>query len=634
LILLHPPIAPWATADLAGLDLVLLTDQTLSPGRAFVRSLPDNEALLTPLLADGQDGDLQRWRAHIAWDGGNHLTRYAFVVARDESEGGHLWLGADGPQALVPPEALHFCVHPSERPPDWVCSQVFYQILPDRFARGANSTAVPNSSALKPWGAPIDKHHRQDTLYGGDLAGVLEGLAYLQEELGVTALYLTPVFASRSNHRYDTSDFSQVDALLGGNAALQTLREATAARGMRLVLDGVMNHTGADHAWLQTHPHFYARDDKGRPLGWKGHASLPVLDFAQAGVQDAMYAARDALHPAVLRRWLRPPHDIDGWRLDVIHMLGEGPGAHNNAQHVRAMRQAIREENPAAYVLGEHFSEATRWLQGEQEDGAMNYHGFATPVRAWLAGLPLGPKRARISTAQFEARLTQATAGLPYANQLAQLNLLGSHDTPRFLTELNGDLDLMRVALTLLFTRPGVPCVYYGDEIGLHGGDDPGCRGCFDWDRAHWQQALWRHCQALARLRQTRLEWQQGATLTLTQGDGHLVYARFIGRSAAGPGAATVVAVNRGPAVTVHVPLQGLPLEAAAWFGLGAEGAAVNMVMSQHSLRLDLPARGSLCVMSGAAPPARQTTSPPDHKGDLVTQNHASKSPPNNASQL
>jgi alpha-glucosidase len=625
LILLHPPIAPWATAGLAGLDLVLLTDQDLPPGQVFVRSLPDNEALLTPMLADGHEGGdgrdghsghsgaWQRWRAHISWDRGNHLTRYAFVVARHESEGGHLWLGADGPQALVPLEALHFCVHPTQRPPAWVSQQVFYQILPDRFARGSNSTAVPASGSLKPWGTPIDKHHRAGTLYGGDLAGLLEQLPYLQEELGVTALYLTPIFTSPSHHRYDTRDFTQVDPLLGGNAALQALREATAARGMRLVLDGVMNHTGADHAWLQSHPHFYARDEQGRPLGWKGHATLPVLDFAQAGVQAAIYAERDTLQPAVLRRWLRAPYAIDGWRLDVIHMLGEGPGAHNNAGHVRAMRQAIREENPEAYVLGEHFAEATRWLQGEQEDGAMNYHGFATPVRAWLAGWPLGTARARISTAQFEARLTQAMAGLPYANQLAQLNLLGSHDTPRFLTELNGDVALMQVALSLLFTRPGVPCIYYGDEIGLQGGDDPGCRGCFDGNREHWQQALWRHCQALARLRQARLELQQGATLTLAQGDGHLVYARFVGAGvaglAAGPAAATVVAVNRGPATTVDVPLNRLPLPPSAWFGMGAEGLAVQVELTQRGLRLHLPAGGSLCVMSGAAaagPPSRK----------------------------
>jgi alpha-glucosidase len=346
-----------------------------------------------------------------------------------------------------------------------------------------------------------------------------------------------------------------------------------------------VNHTGSDHAWLQSRPHFYARGASDQALGWKGHASLPVLDFVQRDVQDAIYAAPDA----VLRRWLRGPHAIDGWRLDVVHMLGEGAGAHNNAQHVRAMRRAIRQERPDAYVLGEHFSDATRWLQGDQEDGAMNYHGFAAPVWAWLAGLDLGGQRARISTAQFDRRLTTAMAPVPYANQLAQLNLLGSHDTQRMLTRLGGDVDLMQLAMTLLFTRPGVPCIYYGDETGLQGGNDPDCRRCFDWDRAHWHPALWAHCQRLAHTRQARQEWQNGATLTLAQGADWLVYARF------NAAAATLVVVNRGDAVDIQVPLQKLPVQADAW--TPTDGARLRP--SAARLRLSLPAHGSLCLLSG-----------------------------------
>jgi alpha-glucosidase len=581
LFLLHPPITPWCTVTAEGLDLVLLTDQQLPEGRAWLRSLPDNEELLTVMTADGQQGALWRWRARIAWDTANSLTRYAFVVARGEDAGGHLWLAADGCHALVPPEALHFAVHPREQPPAWVRAQVFYQIFPDRFARSA---AVPADRPLLPWGAAVDKHHTPRSFYGGNLPGIVDKLPYLQDELGVSALYLNPIFSSPSNHRYDTTDYNTVDALLGGETAFVALRQATQARGMKLVLDAVVNHTAAEHGWLQSHPHFYARTADGRPLGWKGHASLPVLDFAQQGVQDAIYAT----HGAVLRHWLRGPQAIDGWRLDVIHMLGEGAGAHNNAQHVRAMRRAIREENPGAYVLGEHFSEATRWLQGDQEDGAMNYHGFATPVWAWLAGLDVGALHARISTAQLAARLTSAIAPLPYTNQLAQLNLLGSHDTPRMLTRLQGDVGLMQVAMTLLFTRPGVPCLLYGDEIGLQGGNDPFCRSAFDWDRALWPQDLWAHCQRLSHTRRARSEWQGGATLTLAQGTDWWAYARYNDHSA------TVVAVNRGAAVDVEVPLQRLPLQAKRWKTLDGTGA--NNAASD--LRLQLPARGSACVLS------------------------------------
>jgi alpha-glucosidase len=449
------------------------------------------------------------------------------------------------------------------------------------------------------WGAPIEPRHAANTFYGGDLAGLVQQLPYLNEELGVSALYLNPIFAASSNHRYDTRDYTQVDAHLGGNAALAALRTATAARSMRIVLDAVVNHTGADHPWFdrwgrhaepgaaqsassrwRSH---YAFDAQGQPLGWKGHASLPVLDFASPALQQAIYGGPDA----VLRRWLRPPYAIDGWRLDVVHMLGEGPGALHNARHVRAIRGAVRQENPQAYVLGEHFAEATRWLQGDQEDGAMNYYGFASPVRGWLAGLDLGGHRARLTTAQFESWMARAMAAIPYANQLAQLNLLDSHDTPRLLSELGGDIERMKLAFTLLFTRPGVPCIYYGDEIGMQGGADPDCRRCFDWDRSHWQMALWSHVQQLARERRRRAEWQRGATLTLAQGADWLAYARYTGQDA------SVVVVNRGAACELSLSLRRLPLGPARWRTLDGQ----TLTAQDAALQLTLPACASVVLV-------------------------------------
>jgi alpha-glucosidase len=567
--LLHPATPPWAVPDEKGLQLVLLSHDTWPEGRVFVRSLPDNEELLTPMQRDGQQGRLQRWRAHIAWDGGHGLQRYVFLVAAEataETPAGLHWLAADGLHGQMPPEAVHFRHHRHGRPPAWVQDQVFYQVFPDRFARGNPAPFTPRQGVAAAWGTRPDPRHGGQQFYGGDLPGLTQRLPYLHEELGVTALYLNPVFSSPSNHRYDTSDYHQVDPALGGNEALAALRSATRARGMRLVLDAVVNHTGEHHAWRRQHPDWYAHDEHGQVLGWKGYGSLPVLDFAVPGVQQAIYGAPGS----VLRHWLRPPHAIDGWRLDVVHMLGEGRGARHNARHLRRMRQAIREENPEAYVLGEHFSEATRWLQGDQEDGAMNYHGFTTPVRGWLAGLEVAGVRQRLSTAAFEAWMTRAMAAIPPANQLAQLNLLDSHDTPRLLSELGGDVARLQLAFTLLFTRPGAPCIYYGDEIGLEGGADPDCRRCFDWQREHWHAGLWAHVQGLARQRAQRAEWRAGATLTLAQGEDWLAYARYT------PQAATVVVVNRGPATSVVLPLWRLPLAARHLSGPGGATAAAQ----------------------------------------------------------
>ncbi len=586
--MLHLPTTPWAVPEADGLHVLLLgAPGTRGDLPAFLRTLPDNEELLLPLQPQAPVTGRPCWRGVVPWDRGNDLTLYSFVLA---SAQGHRWLAADGEHAGVPPESLHFRHHPQQAPPRWVADQVFYQVFPDRFARASPARAL--DVPLRPWGEPPPRPDAAQAFYGGDLVGLRQQLPYLNDELGITALYLNPVFDSPSNHRYDTRDYTRVCPRLGGDAALLALRQALQARGMRLLLDAVVNHTGAEHAWAAdpAAPH-YARGADGQRLGWKGHASLPVLDFAQPAVRQAIYAGQDA----VLRHWLRPPWAIDGWRLDVVHMLGEGPGARHNARHVRALRQAVREENPQAYLLGEHFSEATRWLQGDQEDGAMNYHGFATPVRAWLAGAELGGQRALLPTDDFVRALGDAIARIPYANQLAQMNLLDSHDTPRLLTELGGANPTaharLALAFTLLFTRPGVPCLYYGDEIGLEGGPDPDCRRCFDWDRSHWHQDLWQHVRSLVQLRQRREEWRRGATLLLTQGKDWLAYARCSGQQA------SVVVVNRGPARVVTLPLEQVPVPVQAWWpALPAVGPALP---AAQPARLRLPALGTVLLLAG-----------------------------------
>jgi alpha-glucosidase len=592
--LLHLPVAPWAQAGPDGLAVTLLLNHEAAPGSVWLRTLPDNEEVLSPLQPDGREGALWRWCGSVAWDHGNPATRYAFVIA---DRTGQRWLAADGEHPLVPPEALHFRHHRHETPPAWVREQVFYQVFPDRFA--SSGRPLPAGLRSAPWGTPPARAHAAHTHYGGDLPGLSSKLPYLHEELGITAIYLNPVFAAGSNHRYDTHDYDRVCPNLGGDEALLALREATHACGMRLVLDAVVNHTGRGHPWLSTSPERYAHGPDGSVLGWKGHASLPVLDFADPGLQQAVYGAADS----VLRRWLEPPWSMDGWRLDVIHMLGEGAGAWNNAEHVRKMRRAIRSARADAYVLGEHFAEATRWLQGDQEDGAMNYYGFALPVQSWLAGLRLGlagadaqngPQgRPRLATADLVATLARAMAPIPYANQLAQFNLLDSHDTPRLLSELGGAtpaaLALQALAFTLLLSWPGVPCIYYGDEIGLEGGADPDNRCCFDWDRSRWQQPLWAAVQRLIALRKARVEWRAGGLVQLAHGEHWFAYARCAA------GAATVVIANRGEAIEVDLPLaERLPIAPTHW---QREGSTTTIEAAAR-VRLALPARSATLLLS------------------------------------
>lgn len=560
--LLHPPIAPWRVANERGCELTLLVRGD-APLQAFVRHLPDNEEDLITLVAtdapNAAEGDWRAYRAFMPWDGGNVVTRYSFKLLL--ADGTQRWLAADGEHAHVPPEAMHFRVSRDHRPPRWVREQVFYQVFPDRFARGQTGAVqappdIPGQQAneVRAWGEPVPLDRPTTVFYGGDLPGLESRLDYLQRELGITALYVNPIFTSRSNHKYDTEDYEHVDTTLGGDAALQSLRAATQQRGLKLVLDAVVNHTGAQHRWFnrggghdtlgasqspQSPWHdWYAFQANGQPYGWKGYDSLPVLDYANPAVKAAMFEAPDS----VMRRWMQPPYSIDGWRLDAVHMLGEGSGARNNAQMLREMRTAVKAQDPDAYLVGEHFTEATSWLQGDQEDAAMNYYGFALPVRAWLAAVDTANHPLDIGTAQFAQWLTRAMAGIPYENQLAQLNLLDSHDTPRFLTLLDDNVQAMKLAVTLLMTYPGTPCVYYGDEVGVAGGQDPDCRRCFPWDRSQWNLDLYEHYRLAIALRQSRRELRDGAFAILHASGDVFAFARFTAD------AATVVAVNRGPA--------------------------------------------------------------------------------------
>lgn len=578
MFLLHPTIAPWMKRGVQHCTVTLLCDR--SEGLTlFLRAEPDNEEVLLPMRVVGRSGVLYCFEADLPWDDGNITTRYAFKILHD---GTQTWLAADGQHGFLPLAEVHFRVCREHEPPAWVAEQVFYQIFPDRFCQGDKSHAVQSDEYIygsghwpvvkKDWGEPVNPKLPATEFYGGDLPGIRSQLVYLQEELGVTALYLNPIFTSGSNHRYDTEDYYSVDPHLGGDAALAELSTELHARGMKLVLDAVVNHTSFNHPWFNRfgrHPgsgawqspaspwrRWYTFADDGSYCSWKGHSSLPVLDMANPEVREQIYAGPDA----VLRYWMRPPYSIDGWRFDVLHMLGEGRGARNNAFYVSEFRKVLREENREAYVMGEHFFEATRWLQGDQEDGAMNYYGFAHPLRAWLAQLDVAYQPLIIDTHEFDYWLTAARARVPWANQLAQLNLIDSHDTVRFLTLLDGDVARMRLAVTLLLTYPGTPCIYYGDEIGLHGANDPDCRRCFDWERAHWNEPLLQHYQAMIRLRHLREELRHGAYQTLCVQADVLVFARYTERQL------TLVAVNRGAqALEVSLPLHLLPLQISRW---------------------------------------------------------------------
>lgn len=371
--------------------------------------------------------------------------------------------------------------------PTWVKDAVFYQIFPDRFARGSQSPAMPGIS-FRDWGAPPEEQGFQ----GGDLYGVIDKLDYLQD-LGINALYFNPVFSSAANHRYHTFDYMQVDPLLGGNDALHQLLDAAHARNIKVVLDGVFNHASrgfwAFHHILETggnSPYldwFHIEDwplnpyprKKGEPLNYKAWWELPALPKFNTDNPGVRAYLLD-----VARYWIEI--GVDGWRLDV-------PEEIDDDAFWQEFRQVVKAANPEAYIVGEIWHPAQRWLQGDQFDAVMNYI-FSRAVMGFVAADSLANQRHLAANhrvkpletaADFAAALDDMHALYDWEINHVQLNLLGSHDTPRALWWMGDDTSALQLAAFLQMTMPGAPCIYYGDEIGLTGDTDPHCRAAFPW---------------------------------------------------------------------------------------------------------------------------------------------------------
>lgn len=590
-IAFHQAIPGFLSAGATGMEL-RLSIRGRQPETVLVRSEPDNEERLTPMTLHQRENEWASYTAFIPYETGYFQTRYVFKLVWNDHL---LWCSALGLSAAMPESSHQFRYVPTGQVPGWVAEQVFYQIFPDRFANGDHSL-TPTEGAYdylqgqktrqRQWGELPQSSEGAIEFFGGDLHGVEQNLSYLQEELGVTALYLNPVFESRSNHKYDTTDYFKVDRHLGGDEALMQLSASMHQRGMKLILDAVINHTSVFHPWFQAAlagdeqaRARYVFNEDGDYVSWKGHRSLPVLDFANPDNVDTFISGENAL----VKHWLRPPFNIDGWRMDVIHMLGEGAGAHNNAHFVRLLRKSIKAENPEAYLLGEHFFEATSWLQGDQEDAAMNYYGFGHPVRAFFAGVDIAYHPTQLDAADFADWLARARAVIPFSQLNAQLNQLDSHDTRRLITMLNGRMDLYLAAIGLLMTYIGTPCLYYGDELAMPGEDDPDCRRCFPWDRSLWPEEVFDSTRRWIAHRKARVSLQKGALVTLYAAGDVMVFARVLESEQC------LIAVNRGEAAQLLCPDELLPMP-GKWQLL--EGDA-QLVEAASGWQISLPARAT-----------------------------------------
>lgn len=414
--------------------------------------------------------------------------RYAFKL---ENEAQTLWMTEHGFETNEPADPNQFFdfpyINPVDvfAPPTWVKDAVFYQIFPERFANGDPSNDPEHT---EPWGGKPTPFN----FFGGDLQGIIDHLDHL-EELGVDAIYLTPVFEATTNHKYDTRDYLKVDPHFGTNETLKELVEQCHSRGIRVLLDAVFNHSGG------TFPPFLDCKENGPdspyadwfhvrewPLTVKDgvptyetfafEAHMPKLNTENPEVKQYLLE--------VAAYWTREI-GIDGWRLDVANEVDH--------QFWREFRQTVKSINPDAYILGEIWHDSIMWLQGDQFDAVMNYT-FTMSVLDFIVNDKLDAKA-------FADKLSALLAAHPSRVNEAAFNLLGSHDTPRLLTLCGGDKARFKLATMIQFTFEGTPCIYYGDEIGLDGGADPECRKCMEWDKSKQDLELFTHFRELISLR-------------------------------------------------------------------------------------------------------------------------------------
>jgi len=491
--------------------------------------------------------------------------------------------------------------------PDWVQDAIFYQIFPDRFARSAHN---PNDLlTFESWDSPPNPHGFK----GGDLYGVAERLDYLKD-LGITALYLNPILASASNHRYHTFDYYNVDPLLGGNEAFRFLLDQAHKKNMRVILDGVFNHAsrgfwqfhhvlengngspykdwfffdperlnGKKHWGAYPSPHeqkLLAHEDSITAIGYRGWWGLPALPKFNTNTP----AVREFLFE-VAEHWIK--FGADGWRLDVATEIDDD-------SFWQEFRNRVRAVNPEAYIVAEIWHESQRWLQGDQFDAIMNYD-VTRPCLAFFG------RKLDLSVLHQQSNyqgIKHTIDAHEFANQIdhnlglyktditySQLNLLDSHDTPRYLSCVSGDKSALKLAWLFQFAYPGAPNIYYGDEIGLDGKHDPDCRKSFPWDEHKWDKNLLAYIKELIALRKKRPALRRGDFKRLWSADGVYAFSRSY------EGKTFIVALNVSESPQqAHVTFEAQKGPKAVF------GEASDMSVEDGRLRFTIPARSGVML--------------------------------------
>jgi alpha-glucosidase len=553
----------------------------------------------------------------IEWNLGEDAFRYYFEIqAGDEIR----YYNQTGVVQNIISE-YDFVIMPGFSTPNWAKGAVMYQIYTDRFYNGDPSNDVEDreyyyigdySVQVKDWNKyPAAMGVRE--FYGGDLQGVIDKLDYLQK-MGVEVIYFNPLFVSPSNHKYDIQDYDYIDPHLGkivedggenlpegvkensratkyqkrvtdkknleaSNALFVELVEELHKRGMKIILDGVFNHCGSFNKWMDReriyedqegyepgayiskdspyHSYFGFTNDSpecwpynAQYDGWWGHDTLPKLNYENS----------TKLEEYILyigRKWVSPPYNVDGWRLDVAADLGYTN--EYNHQFWKKFRKTVKEANPSALILAEHYGDPSDWLRGDEWDTVMNYDAFMEPITWFFTGMEKHSDEFREdllgNADNFVGAMKHHMANMLTPSLQTAMNELSNHDHSRFLTrtnhvagrvadlgpeaaEKNVNTAVMREAVVMQMTWVGSPTIYYGDEAGVCGFTDPDNRRTYPW--GHEDQKLLAFHREMIRIHKQYAALRIGSLHMLEWKNNILAYARTLGREQ------VIVVINNG----------------------------------------------------------------------------------------
>lgn len=562
----------------------------------------------------------------LTFEMNQNRMQYQFLL---KAEGKIYYYSQRGITTVTQDQIHDFVVLADYHQPDWIKEAVFYQIFPERFCNGDASLNVKTGEyqvngydtiAVSDWNKPAgvyEECHCAD-FYGGDLRGIQEKIPYLRE-LGVNAVYLNPIFTAPSVHKYDCIDYLHVDPHFGGDEALADLSRALHENGMRMILDISINHTGTAHKWFNKdclyfessvgayhNPDvperaYYMIHEDGTYECWDGVPELPKLNFASDELRDALYRAEDS----VLKKWLKPPYEIDGWRFDVADVMANFNEKQLAKEVWPEIKKSIREENPNAYILAEHWDDCVEFMQGDSWDAPMNYYGFGRLIRQFY-GAPdpfmerteeLWPFTAQISAEEFRDRAEGYLSRLPFPFWQNQYNLFDSHDIGRFHVYPGMTAEKYKGAVLALFTMIGVPSVYYGDELSIDGkiGFFEGARYPMSWERSEERGDLYQMHQKLACLRRTQKAFCEGSFRFIYAAQGVIAFARFWERECY-----VSVFSSREQSLEIELPLDIIGFgDAGTWSDvLGSERKYVSD--EDGNIKLTVPVYGALLLTNTA----------------------------------